>query len=150
MDSRPFNLVTGRDLGLLFARVRKSMRREFELRLEAYDLTVPQVHVLGSLWEEDGRTISQLTNNVCSDGPTLTSLLDRMEAKGLISRERDHTDRRMIRIYLQERGRGLQKEVIRVGEEVMALVRRGMTEDQLDELCSLLRLLCETMEIELD
>ncbi|MDQ2732484.1 MAG: MarR family transcriptional regulator, partial [Armatimonadota bacterium] len=125
-------MLTGRDLGLLFARIRKSMRREFELRLEDHELTVPQVHVLGSLWEEDGKTISQLTNHVCSDGPTLTSLLDRMETKGLISRERDSTDRRMIRIYLQERGRGLEQEVIRVGDEVMALIRRGMTEDQLD------------------
>jgi DNA-binding MarR family transcriptional regulator len=104
------------------------------------------VAVLVSLWEEDGRTISQLSSNLCSDGPTLTSLLDRMEAKGLIHRERDVHDRRVIRIYLKEHGRAIQDEVMSAGDQVLSLAKKGMTQEQLDHLCDLLELLCSTME----
>ena len=131
---------------MLVARARRALRREFEARIAAYEVTVPQVYVLRSLAEGDGKTIRELSKLTCSDGPTLTSLLDRMEAKGLISRRRDTSDRRVIRIYLNERGCVIQDAVSDVGQEVLGLALRGMSQRQLDELCDLLLLLCETVE----
>jgi MarR family transcriptional regulator, organic hydroperoxide resistance regulator len=133
-------------LGVLVGRARRGLRREFEARLAAHDLTAPQVWVLMNLWEEDGRTISDLSRQMSSDGPTLTSLLDRLEAKGLIYRDRDTHDRRTIRIRLQERGRALKDSVHLAREELMDLLRSRMSDTQLDQLVQLLQLLCETVE----
>src|SRR5579862_8756671 len=112
------------NVGILLARARRALRREFEARLAVYDLTVPQVAVLMNLWEEDGQTITELTRRICSDGPTLTSLLDRLEAKGLIYRDRDPRDRRTIRIRLQQGNEDLRRDVCAAGEEVVALLRK--------------------------
>jgi len=132
---------------MLVARARKLLKREFEARLAVVDLTVPQIYVLRSLWESDGLPISHLSSLACSDGPTLTSLLDRLEAKDLIVRERDPNDRRVVRIYLRPRGRELKEGVMKAGNEVYSVVRQGLSENEHDQLCRLLAMLCDTLEV---
>lgn len=147
-QTRPGKVITLslQHLGCLVSRSRRALRREFESRLAKHDLTVPQVTVLMSLWDENDKTISELSRMVSSDGPTLTSLLDRLEARDLIERVRDPHDRRTIRIRLREGGRRLKTDVMHSADEVMELVQRGMTQKQVDELCCLLHQLCESVE----
>jgi len=91
--------------GFLFWRVGKALRREVEARSAALDVTPPQFHVLFRLWHGDGILTSELTKDIWSDGGTITGLIDRLEAKGLVRRERDPDDRRAVRIYLTPAGR---------------------------------------------
>ena len=99
-----------------------------------------------SLWNEDNKSITELSRLVSSDGPTLTSLLDRLEAKNLIVRERDPHDRRTIHIRLCPSGRELQRGVMAAADEVMDLVRSGMIQEDIDRLCRLLKRLCDSVE----
>ena len=138
--------VSIHNLGCLVARSRRALRREFEVRLAKFELTAPQVQVLMSLWSEDNKTITELSRMVSSDGPTLTSLLDRLEAKNLIMRERDPNDRRTIHIRLCSAGRELKSGVMSAVDEVMDLVRAGMNQQEIDQLCGLLKRLCESVE----
>src|SRR5262245_47975429 len=95
-------------------RIRKGLRREFEARAEALDITAAQIQVLHRLWEGDGILTSTLVSEICSDGGTITGVLDRLEAKALIRRERSTEDRRAVRIYLTPSGRALEAPLMEI------------------------------------
>src|ERR1700681_1085438 len=90
-------------------RIRKALRCEFEARAEALDITASQLQVLCRLWQGDGILTSTLTRDICSDGGTITGLLDRLEAKALIRRERSAEDRRAVHVFLTSAGRELEQ-----------------------------------------
>lgn len=77
--------------------------------LEPLGLTYPQYLVLLRLWQEDGPTVKALGEPLFLDSGTLTPLLKRMEAAGLVTRQRDPRDERQVRIYLTDKGRGMRE-----------------------------------------
>src|SRR5438876_9322023 len=99
-----------KDASFIFwiGRLRKALRGEFEARAAELDITAPQFQVLHRLWEGDGILTSALMRDICSDGGTITGLLDRLEAKGLIRRERSADDRRAVQVFLTPAGRALE------------------------------------------
>jgi DNA-binding MarR family transcriptional regulator len=75
------------------------------------DLTGPQMQVIATLgaMEASGEDASPPTMTLaqrtgCS-GPTMTGLIDRLEKQGLVARERDEGDRRLVRVRLTDAGR---------------------------------------------
>jgi MarR family transcriptional regulator, organic hydroperoxide resistance regulator len=82
--------------------------RKFSDRLEPFGLTPFHWLVLCCLWEEDGLPTSAIGEKLQQVGGTLTSVLDRMEERDLIRRERDPADRRICRIWLTASGRDLE------------------------------------------
>jgi DNA-binding MarR family transcriptional regulator len=85
--------------------------RRFQEKLEPFGLTPFHWVVLCCLWEEDGLPTSTICGKLQQVGGTLTGVLDRMEERSLIRRERDVRDRRIWRIWLTEEGNRL-KEVL--------------------------------------
>lgn len=78
--------------------------------LQKMGITYPQYLVLLALWEEDRLTVKALGERLLLDSGTLTPLLKRMAAAGLLSREHDDADERQRRICLSPAGRALQAE----------------------------------------
>lgn len=76
--------------------------------LEPLGLTYPQYLVLLVLWERDGLAVKEIGARLHLDSGTLTPLLKRMEAAGLLTRGRDAEDERLLRVALTEAGRALQ------------------------------------------
>lgn len=76
--------------------------------LEPLGLTYPQYLVMLLLWEKDDRSVSELGAPLYLDSGTLTPLLKRLQAQGLIARNRDTRDERVTRITLTEAGKALQ------------------------------------------
>jgi DNA-binding MarR family transcriptional regulator len=74
--------------------------RFYKPRLDAIGLTYPQYLVFMVLWEGDGITVKALGDRLFLDSGTITPLLKRLEARGLLRRERDEEDERQVRIYL--------------------------------------------------
>jgi MarR family transcriptional regulator, organic hydroperoxide resistance regulator len=72
-------------------------------------LTYPQYLVLLVLWEEDGASVRRLCERLYLDSGTLTPLLSRMEAAGLIHRQRSTTDARVVDVQLTPAGRRLKR-----------------------------------------
>src|SRR3954463_16375045 len=64
--------------------------------LEPLGLTYPQYLAMLVLWEEDGVTVSAIGSRLGLDSGTLTPLLKRLEAAGLVSRLRDAADERQV------------------------------------------------------
>jgi MarR family transcriptional regulator, organic hydroperoxide resistance regulator len=83
--------------------------RKFSDRLEPFGLTPFHWLVLCCLWQEDGIPTSYISEKLQQVGGTLTGVLDRMEERGFVRRERDRQDRRICRIWLTEAGRELEQ-----------------------------------------
>lgn len=97
-----------------------AMTKLYKPLLDAIDLTYPQYLVMLVLWERDGLTVSDLGEHLFLDSGTLTPLLKRLEAAGLIARLRDAEDERRVRITLSPSGRALREQAERVPQDLMA------------------------------
>ena len=78
--------------------------------LEPLGLTYPQYLVMLVLWQQDGVTVSAIGGRLGLDSGTLTPLLKRLEAGGLLTRLRDAADERQVRITLTAAGRALKQK----------------------------------------
>ena len=87
--------------------------------LEPLGLTYPQYLVMLVLWQEDGVTVSGLGSRLGLDSGTLTPLLKRLEAAGLVSRIRDAADERQVRISLTAPGRALKQKAKGIPQELL-------------------------------
>ena len=77
-------------------------------------LTYPQYLVMVTLWEQDGRTVSEIGDELFLESNTLTPLIKRMEAMGLVSRSRDLPDERRVRVSLTTEGKALRDKAASV------------------------------------
>ena len=109
-----------------------AMTRLYKPLLEPLGLTYPQYLVLLVLWEGDGITVSQLGERLALDSGTLTPLLKRLEAAGLVQRLRDSADERRVLLQLSAAGRALKSRALDVPAAVACAA--GCS---LDELASL-------------
>ena len=73
-------------------------------------LTYPQYLVLLALWERNDQSVSELGDALLLDSGTLTPLLKRMEAAGLLMRKRFDTDERSVCVSLSQKGQKLQSK----------------------------------------
>ena len=102
------------------------------------DISVSYFAVLNALWESDGLSISDLGEKVQLEKSTMTSLIDRMEAAGLLRRDDHPTDRRAYRIMLTARGKNLEAEVNEVSKKAFQQLTRKISEKDLqvsNEVC---------------
>jgi len=90
--------------------------------LERLGLTYPQYLAMLVLWEKSPRAVGEIGAALDMETGTLTPLLKRMEAAGLISRTRDTTDERRVFVALTEAGEGLRVPGAGVTGEVLCLV----------------------------
>ena len=88
--------------------------RFYKPRLDALGLTYPQYLVFLVLWEQDGRTVKALGETLFLDSGTITPLVKRLEARGLLRRQRDDEDERQVRIFLTPEGRALRAKALAV------------------------------------
>ena len=85
-----------------------AMTKLYKPILKELGLTYPQYLVLVALWSEDGQTVGQFGQALQLESNTLTPLLKRMEAQGLVTRARDSRDERQVRVSLTDAGREMQ------------------------------------------
>ena len=100
--------------------------------LEPMGLTHPQYLVMLALWGQSPLAVKELIEMLQLDGPTLSPLLKRLEAAGLVTRTRDPDDERQLRIDLTQQGRALREDALNVPPSVVA--KLGMSLGDLEEL----------------
>jgi len=96
----------------------RALIRAYQPLLEPLGITYPQYLVFLALWEQDGRPVHELGTCLALDSGTLTPLLKRLQANGLVERKRDPDDERVVRIYLTAAGRALRAKAKRVPLEL--------------------------------
>ncbi|KKB10109.1 MarR family winged helix-turn-helix transcriptional regulator [Devosia chinhatensis] len=88
--------------------------RFYKPRLDALELTYPQYLALLVLWERDDISVKTLGDRLFLDSGTVTPLLKRLEARGLVARRRDEKDERQVRIKLTEAGQALEQKALSI------------------------------------
>lgn len=85
--------------------------------LDALGLTYPQYLALLVLWEQSPRTVGEVGEALDLESSTLTPLLKRLEASGLIVRTRDPQDERRVIVSLTDAGLALRDKALEVAEQ---------------------------------
>lgn len=85
-----------------------ALNRVYKPLLDALGLTYTQYIAMVTLWERDDQTVGSLGEKLFLESSTLTPVLKRLEALGLIVRARDKADERQVRVQLTATGRALQ------------------------------------------
>src|SRR5262245_26447906 len=87
----------------------RAMTAAYGPLLDELELTYPQYLVLLVLWGRDGQRVSELGDRLHLDSATLTPLLKRLEARGLLSRRRSTEDERVVEVFLTADGKRLRR-----------------------------------------
>ncbi|MFV1850581.1 MAG: MarR family winged helix-turn-helix transcriptional regulator [Thalassospira sp.] len=85
-----------------------AFNRIYKPLLDVLGLTYPQYLVMVALWQEDDQSVRSIGEKMYLESSTLTPLLKRLEANGLVTRKRDPNDERSVRISLTEQGEELR------------------------------------------
>lgn len=100
--------------------------------LDDLDLTYPQYLVLLALWEHETMSVKDISEQLVLDSGTLTPMLKRMEAAGLVRRERSKEDERVLHIRITDKGIALKDQSMCVPRSL--LEASGMTETEIGVL----------------
>jgi DNA-binding MarR family transcriptional regulator len=85
------------------------MTKVYKSLLQPLGLTYPQYLAMVVLWEQDGLTVGEISTRLLTDPGSLTPLLKRLEAEGVLSRTRSREDERVVIVELTEQGRALRE-----------------------------------------
>ncbi len=99
--------------------------REYQPHLEKLGITYPQYLVLLVLWEGDGKTVNDISSRLILNTNTLTPLLKRMEALGLLTRKRSDIDERKVLIRLTKKGKEMKREASAIPQELINGLQKG-------------------------
>ena len=85
------------------------MTKAYKPLLQGIGLTYPQYLAMLVLWERDGITVGEISSRLLTEPGSLTPLLKRLEAEGLLRRTRNRVDERVVELQLTEAGRALKQ-----------------------------------------
>ncbi|MGA2615834.1 MAG: MarR family transcriptional regulator [Spirochaetia bacterium] len=123
-----------------------AMRREMDASVRKAGITTTQWQALGVLYHMPGLTHSELVDHMGIEPPSLTSLVNGMERKGWLKRERSETDARVKRLFLTARGRRLIEGLRKATEPIERRMAAALTDSERESLKSLLRTLVESLK----
>ena len=117
-------------VGYLMRNVIGSIRERANTRLAAHDLTYVQWLPLYKLAMKQGNTVASLARELEIDAGAMTRSMDRLEAKGLVRRERSTSDRRVVFLVLTAEGRKVARKVPAVLSEVLNGHLQGFSNEE--------------------
>jgi DNA-binding MarR family transcriptional regulator len=133
-------------IGNLFIQICKLRRNKSNTLLSEHNIHAGQDPLLYYLSLEDGQTISSLVDKLCIQYATISNMIDRMEATGLIRKEKDAIDKRTSRIYLTEKGKKSIEKISQVWQTMEAITLKGLEPTQQDTLRKILQQVKRNLE----
>jgi DNA-binding MarR family transcriptional regulator len=96
-----------------------AIQRVYKPLLDQLGLTYPQYLVLNVLWREEEQTVGGIAEKLALESSTLTPLLKRLEAAGLVRRTRNPDNERQVVIALTDQGRALRSKAGCLGQALL-------------------------------
>ena len=121
-------------IGYLMNKVISSILAQADARLAQYKLTYVQWLPLYKLLTCESSTLASLSRDLSVDPAALTRSLSRLEAKGLVRRERSTQDRRVVHLFLTEEGRTVADHVPAVLADVLNGHLAGFEQSEWEQL----------------
>ncbi len=119
----------------------KEVIRRYTPLLDKIGLTYTQYISMLVLWEKERVTAKELGDTLYLDSGTLTPLLKKLEAKGLVIRKRSSIDERSLIVSLTDAGRALKERAVDIPGQMLS--RANL---ETDELVTLLRILHKLLD----
>jgi DNA-binding MarR family transcriptional regulator len=113
-------LLLGNQLCFAVYSTAHAFNRVYKPLLDRLGLTYPQYLVMLVLWERDDVSVKDIGDKLFLDSGTLTPLLKRLEAAGLIKRTRNKDDERQVLIALTAQGEALREQAKMLPEAILA------------------------------
>ena len=124
----------------------KEIVRRYKPFLDEIDLTYTQYITMMVLWEEKQLTVKELGKRLFLDSGTLTPLLKRLEQKGLVKRERDNEDERVLIVSITVAGEKLKEQAVSIPYKMTQCIKLDMEDAK--ELYRILHKMLGTFEVE--
>lgn len=131
---RPENSV-----GYLLRNVLSSIRNMADTQLQGRGLTFAQCLPLYKISRCQNTTLAALARDMEADPAAVTRLLDRLEAKELVVRERSTSDRRVVHVHTTPLGTAMAEELTPVLADTLNAHLAGFSTDEWQQLIDLLR-----------
>lgn len=122
----------------------KEIVRRYKPFLDDIDLTYTQYIAMMVLWEEKKINVKDLGGRLYLDSGTLTPVLKRLEQKGLISRQRDDKDERVLIASITQEGEALKEKAVEIPYKMAGCVKLDAQEAK--ELYEILHKLLRVFE----
>lgn len=119
---------------IALVRAEKAVVRELTRSLAALDLKIGQLDVMMNIYRNPGRSQHDVARKLLIGRSNVTMLLPQLEAQGLIRREGDQKDKRVIRLFLTERGEERLMEALEVYTALIDRVMAQSTPEQCDAM----------------
>jgi DNA-binding MarR family transcriptional regulator len=126
-------------LGYWLRRLSDEVHGRFERELAEHDVTVSQWAVLITLYRGDATTTREVARYMGIDAGAVSRLVDRLAAKGLMTREPDPASRRTVRLTLTDAGRDLAPRLAEIADRNDAHFFAALEPDQRRQLESWIR-----------
>ena len=104
----------------------RALVRALQVRLAGHKVSFGHWTFLRILWEGDGLTQRQLSEEAGVMEPTTFTALKAMERLGYVTRRQVGGDRKKVYVFLTPKGRALKRELVALAEEVNAVAARGV------------------------
>ena len=111
-----------------------------------FGITGPQLWVLKTIFQNGSLPLGELGKKMYMHPSTITGVIDRLEKKGYVSRDRDRKDRRVIKVQLTPKGKRLVKRAPNPVQGKMLHGLRGLKKEKLDLIHESVQTLVEIME----
>lgn len=134
----PFADVTGPIVHTIY-RISRKNRAVIGNLLRPIGLFPGQEILLMQLWESDGRSQADLVEALGVDHSTVTKMLQRLEAAGMVVRRPSSQDRRVMLVSLTEAGRRLRGEIERTWQELERRTTAHLSDRDREQLLQLLQ-----------
>lgn len=122
----------------LLRQVMLSLMRRVDSRMQPLELTGMQWEPVLILWLGRADTVAALAHVCQVSVPSMTRMLDRLEEKGLLRRERSAVDRRIVNLHLTPKGRRIASRIWPIVVEGMHVHLDGFNKQELSQLADLL------------
>lgn len=126
-------------VGYLVNRLAQTIGRELDRRMIDLGLTDAQWKPMFLLHQGECTTAADLSRIACHDTGSVTRLLDRLEDKGLVKRQRSAEDRRVVHLELTDEGKGIAAEVPKIIVDLANHVLAGFSPDEFEQFKTLLK-----------
>ncbi|HEU4551645.1 MAG TPA: MarR family transcriptional regulator [Chitinophaga sp.] len=133
-------------IGSLFVEICKRRRNRKNEMLSAVNVYEGQDFLMYRLKLQDGQTMSELADKICIQQATMSTMIRRMEANGLVKKVTDPDDKRTSRIYLTAKGRATLELSGKIGLELDEQTVKGLSATERKTLDSLLQKVLKNLE----
>ena len=140
-------MKTRREGGFLISKIHHLSGRVFAKKLREYQVEInpAQGRIMFVLWQKDGISISELAKKTSLGKSTLTSMLDRLEEMGYVTRIRSEEDRRSVLVKRTEKDESWQEVYAQVSQDMGEMYYDGFSESEIDEFEQYLRRLLDNL-----